>query len=351
MAQMSLYLFTGGALALAFAFVFHVAHTAMLAAGRRTLAVLVPAQQFAGAGAGVGTVDLGDRTGPTTRPRATDRKHQRGSQVARARAVTGARPDEAGDLDAEDAVPTTPVAGLALTGAWVAWALVGLSMLLRAIVVGRGPWGNMYEFAVAFSWGITTGYLFLQRRYPIRAIGFLPIGVALFLAAYAATLPASIEPLVPALDNAPLLTVHVAMAMISYGIFATSFAAAVGYLLQGTGDRYAWLPSHRVLDAVAYRAVIIGFPIFATMIILGSYWASIAWGSYWSWDPKETSALVTWLIYAVYLHARNQRGWAGRPAALILVIGFGAILFTFFGNLYFSGLHAYSGLNTPTTIP
>ena len=134
------------------------------------------------------------------------------------------------------------------------------------------------------------------------------------------------------------------MAMISYVILATSFAAAVGYLLQGPRDRYPWLPSHRLLDEVAYRAVIIGFPVFATMIILGSWWASIAWGRYWGWDPKETSALVTWLIYAVYLHARNQRGWAGRPSALILIVGFGAVLFTFFGNLYFSGLHSYSGL-------
>jgi cytochrome c-type biogenesis protein CcsB len=321
----------------------------MLAAGRRSLAVLVPVQRFAGAGAGFGTVDMGGTTGG-------DRGTQAGERGGRARSRAGdgtsaASPALSGGLDADDAMPTTPVAGLAITGAWVAWALIGLSMLLRAIIVGRGPWGNMYEFAVAFSWGITSGYLFLQRRYPIRALGFLPLGVALFLVGYAATLPATIEPLVPALDNAPLLTVHVAMAMISYGIFATSFAAAVGYLLQGSTDTYAWLPSHRVLDAVAYRAVIIGFPIFATMIILGSYWASVAWGSYWSWDPKETSALVTWLIYAVYLHARNQRGWAGRPAALILVVGFGAILFTFFGNLYFSGLHAYSGLNTPTTIP
>ncbi len=332
-AQMSLYLFTGGGLALLFAFVFHVAHTALLAADRRSLAVLAPAPKLAGAGAGVGSVQF-DGDLPVGRP-----------------AGAGAHVSADGDGRVDASAQGTPVIGMATTAAWVAWVLVGLSMLLRAIVVGRGPWGNMYEFAVAFSWGITGGYLFLQRRYPIRALGFLPLGVALFLVGYAATLPATIEPLVPALDNAPLLTVHVAMAMISYGIFATSFAAAVGYLLQGTGDRYAWLPSHRVLDAVAYRAVIIGFPIFATMIILGSYWASIAWGSYWSWDPKETSALVTWLIYAVYLHARNQRGWAGRPAALILVIGFGAILFTFFGNLYFSGLHAYSGLNTPTTVP
>jgi ABC-type transport system involved in cytochrome c biogenesis permease subunit len=134
------------------------------------------------------------------------------------------------------------------------------------------------------------------------------------------------------------------MAVISYGIFATSFAAGIGYLAQGTGDRFSWLPSHKTLDEVAYRSVIIGFPIFATMIVLGSWWASIAWSRYWGWDPKEPAALVTWLIYAVYLHARNQRRWAGRPAALLLVIGFLMVLVTYSGSLWFSGLHAYSGL-------
>jgi len=192
--------------------------------------------------------------------------------------------------------------------------------------------------------GILGGYLFLQRRYPIGSIAFLPLGVALFLVGYAATLPAAIEPLVPALDNPPLLTIHVAMAMIAYGVLAISFAAAVGYLVQGEEDRFTWLPGHKVLDEVAYRSVIIGFPIFATMLILGSYWASVAWGRYWGWDPKETSALVTWLIYALYLHARSRKDWAGRPAALILVVGFSAVLFTYFGNLFFSGLHSYSGL-------
>ena len=185
--------------------------------------------------------------------------------------------------------------------------------------MGRGPWGNMYEFSVAFAMGIVGGYLYLARRYAIRSIAFVPLGVALFLLGYAATLPSAIEPLVPALHNPPLITIHVVMAMLSYGILTVSFGAAVGYLVQGDKDRFSWLPTHKVLDEVAYRAVIIGFPIFAALIILGSYWASIAWGRYWGWDPKETSALVTWLIYAVYLHARSLRGWAGRPAALILV--------------------------------
>ena len=222
--------------------------------------------------------------------------------------------------------------------------LLGLSLVARAIAVGRGPWGNMFEFTVAFGFTILTGYLVLERRYPIRSLGFIPFGVALALLLYASSLPSDIRPLVPALQNAPLLTIHVGMATISYGIFATSFAAGVGYLVQGQRDRFSWLPSHRVLDEVAYRAVIIGFPIFATMIILGSWWASIAWSRYWGWDPKETAALVTWLVYAVYLHARNQKAWAGRPAALLLVVGFGMVLVTYSGSLWFNGLHAYSGL-------
>jgi cytochrome c-type biogenesis protein CcsB len=304
-ATLSLYLFVAGGLALAFAFACHVAYTTILAQSGVAVARRGLAPAGAVIGGGSATVTMGGS----------------GSGVG---ATSGA---------------------FAISATWVAAILIGLSMILRAVIVGRGPWGNMYEFSVAFGFGITAGSLFLQRRYPIRSLGFLPLAVAVFLVGYAATLPHEIEPLVPALDNAPLLTIHVAMAMISYGIFATAFGAAVAYLAQGPHDRFAWLPSHKTLDEVAYRAVIIGFPIFATMIILGSWWASIAWGRYWGWDPKETAALVTWLIYAVYLHARNARGWAGRPAAMILVIGFAAVLFTYFGNLYFSGLHAYSGLD------
>jgi cytochrome c-type biogenesis protein CcsB len=302
MATMSNYLFVTGALLLLFAFVMGVAYTTLLALGRR--AIVSP--RLATAGADGSTSMLGGGSAP---------------------------------LPGSDTV-----SAIAQGLTWASFLLMAASLLVRASIVGRGPWGNMYEFSIAFAVGILGGYLFLQRRYPIRSIAFLPLGVALFLVGYASTLPAAIEPLVPALDNPPLLTIHVAMAMIAYGVLAISFGAAIGYLAQGETDRFGWLPSHKVLDEVAYRSVVIGFPIFATMIILGSYWASIAWGRYWGWDPKETSALVTWLIYAVYLHARSQASWRGRPAALILVIGFGAILFTYFGNLFFSGLHAYSGL-------
>jgi cytochrome c-type biogenesis protein CcsB len=312
MEQASSLLFIVGAIATALAFAAHVGHAVLLANGRRVVA-FAPARQPAFATGGV-----------------------TGSFVTTQRAAAGARLD----LSASP----TPLSRAATLVTLVAFLALVASLTARGIVVGRGPYGNLYEFSVAFGASILGGYLFLARRYPIRQIGFIPVGVALALLLYASSLPSEVEPLVPALQNAPLLTIHVGMAVISYGIFATAFAAGVGYLVQGTHDRFAWLPSHKTLDEVAYRAVIIGFPIFATMIILGSWWASIAWSRYWGWDPKETAALVTWLTYAVYLHARNQRRWAGRPAALLLVIGFGMVLVTYSGSLWFSGLHSYSGL-------
>ncbi len=313
MATASQALFLVGTIGVILGFAAHVGHAVLLANGRRALAVLVPSTAPRPAWAGVVTGSF-----------ATARA---------ARPVTGA----------ESAAPT-PLGRAAVALTLLGWAALGGSMLARAILVGRGPWGNLYEFSVAFAFMMIGGYLALGRRYPIRSIGFIPVGVAAGLLLYAASLPSEIKPLVPALDNAPLLTIHVGMATLAYGIFATSFAAGVAYLVQGQNDRFGWLPSHRTLDEVAYRAVIIGFPIFATMIILGSWWASIAWSRYWGWDPKETSALVTWLVYAVYLHARNQRRWAGRPAALLLVVGFAMVLVTYSGSLWFSGLHSYSGL-------
>jgi len=313
MAQASSLLFVLGVIATAIGFAAHVGHAVLLANGRRLLS-FVPATGVQPAFA----------TGGVTGSFVTSR--------APSSAPTGL------------AASPTPLSRAALGVTVTAFGLLLASMLFRAILVGRGPYGNLYEFSVAFSTSILGGYLLLQRRYPIRQIGFIPSGVALAMLLYASSLPSDIEPLVPALQFPAMLSIHVGMAVISYGIFATAFAAGIGYLAQGNEDRFAWLPSHKTLDEVAYRAVIIGFPIFATMIVLGSWWASIAWSRYWGWDPKETAALVTWLTYAIYLHARNQRRWAGRPAALLLVVGFGMVLVTYSGSLWFSGLHAYSGL-------
>ncbi len=318
MATASYYLYVVAALLLVGAFAAHVAHATLLATGRRLAIALAPRRSPAFAGA-----------------------------------VGGSFAAEVAASSADDAAagPRTAVGPFAIGLTWAAASSLALALLFRGIVVERGPWGNMFEFTVAFAFGIVAGYVLLERRYPVRSIGFIPLGVALALVLFSWTLPKEIEALVPALQNPPLLTIHVGMAMLSYGIFAMSFAAGLAYLVQErrladgrTVDRFAWLPTRDVLDKVAYRAVIVGFPVFATMIVLGSWWASIAWSRYWGWDPKETSALVTWLVYAVYLHLRNQRGWRGRPAALVLVVGFLMVLVTYSGNLWFPGLHSYSGL-------
>jgi len=318
MATASFYLTVAATLLAAGSFAAHVAHLTLLAGGRRLATALVPAPRPASAGV-VG-----------------------GSFAAELEGASAA---------AGQASPRTIVGPFAIGLLWAALACLVAALVARGIVVGRGPWGNFYECSVAFAAGVLGGYALLERRLPVRALGLVPTGIALCLLLYAWTLPREIEPLVPALQNPPLLTVHVGLAMISYGIFAMSFAAGIGHLVQARRladgsivERFAWLPSRDVLDQLAYRSVIVGFPIFAAMIVLGSWWASIAWSRWWGWDPKETAALVTWLVYAVYLHLRNQRGWNGRPAALVLVVGFVMVLVTYSGNLWFPGLHAYSGL-------
>ena len=229
---------------------------------------------------------------------------------------------------------------------WLAFAFLTASLVLRTVAVGHGPFSNQYEFAVSFSWGVLGAYLFFERRYHLRTLGLVALPIALAMMLYAASIPSTAEPLVPALQNNLLLTTHVAVAIVAYGTFSVAFAAAVLYLIQPEGGRRP-LPRPEVLDEISYRAVVIGFPFLTLVIVLGAVWAQVAWSSYWSWDPKETASLVTWLIYGAYLHARVVRGWRGKRAAWLLVIGFGATLFTYFGNLFFGGLHSYSGLNQP----
>ncbi|MBI3750097.1 MAG: c-type cytochrome biogenesis protein CcsB [Chloroflexi bacterium] len=238
-------------------------------------------------------------------------------------------------------------AGLATYGTIVAWlglAFLTAWLILRTIAVGHGPFANMYEFSVSFSWGVLGAYLVFERRYHLRTLGLIALPVTLLMLLYATTIPSTNEPLVPALQNNLLLTVHVAVAIIAYGSFSIAFGAALLYLIQpATGRR--GLPRPEILDEISYRAVVVGFPFLTLVIVLGALWAEVAWGTYWSWDPKETASLVTWLIYGAYLHARVVRGWRGRNSALLLMLGFGATLFTYFGNLFFGGLHSYAGLN------
>jgi cytochrome c-type biogenesis protein CcsB len=230
--------------------------------------------------------------------------------------------------------------------AWFGVVFAGLAVLLRTVASHRGPYSNMYEFSLAFIFAASLIYLLFERMYQVKQLGAIVIPIVFGMTLYIWYLPSNmreVEGLNPALQNQPLMTAHVSMAILAYSTFAVSFAAAVLYLIT-CRRKIAWLPSAEMLDDIGYRAVTFGFPMLALVLILGSIWAYRAWGSYWSWDPKETSALFTWLVYGVYLHTRTLRGWRGRRSAYILLFGFAAVMFTYYGNYFFGGMHAYGGV-------
>ena len=220
-------------------------------------------------------------------------------------------------------------------------ALLSAFIVARAARTGHSPFANMYEFSVVFVWGIVLMAVIFLWKYGNYIIHLLCFAAASLLMLYAGTLSMQSQPLVPALQNNLLLTAHVFAAVIAYGAFTLGFIASVLLLIQ-KGDRFASLPSADKLERIGYQSVLIGFPMMTLVIVLGAIWADIAWGVFWSWDPKETASLVTWLIYAGYLHAHILGKWRGRKCAVLLIAGFAAVLFTFFGNYLFGGLHAYA---------
>lgn len=236
--------------------------------------------------------------------------------------------------------------GLALYGTgftFIALVLVTVYLGIRMSLTGYGPFANQHEFAVSFVWGILLAYLVAEYVFQVRALSLAVLPVCAALTIYALSLPTEIEPLIPALQNKLLLTLHVGFATLAYGAACVSFGAAVFYLLRPSlARKIKNLPSLELLDDIGYKAATVTFPLLTIMIVLGSVWANTAWGRYWGWDPKETAALVTWLIYGAYLHARVTRSWRGRRSAWLLVIGFAAILFAYFGNHFFGGLHSYA---------
>jgi cytochrome c-type biogenesis protein CcsB len=244
--------------------------------------------------------------------------------------------------------PTPPVAAppraLAQYGTYFTWlglAFLTACLLFLTIGTGHGPFTNQYEFSVSFAWGMVLAYVYFERKYHVRTIGLLILPIAAAFLLYALSMGATANPLVPALQNPPLLITHIVVAVLAYGAFSISFAAAALYLIQPEEGK-AGLPKPALLDEMGYRAVIIGFPLMTLTVVIGGLWAEKAWGTYWSWDPKETASLITWLIYGAYLHARVARGWVGRRAAWLLILGFVSVLFCFFGNLFFGGLHSYA---------
>ena len=242
--------------------------------------------------------------------------------------------------------PPPYLPSFATAASWLMFAMLTLSLAFRWAATNHPPYANMYEYTIALGWGSSFFYLIFERAYGQRSLGavLFPGIAALFTVSLLFFTP-EITPLIPALQKNRILAIHVGMMMMSYSALSVSFGAAVLYLVQNGKRRFARLPSGALLEEIAYKSVLVGFPMLAFGVALGAWWANSAWGRYWGWDPKETSALVTWLIYAGYLHARGLKGWRGKRSAYILVLGYGAVLFTYFAvNLWVSGLHSYAGV-------
>jgi len=248
-------------------------------------------------------------------------------------------------------VMTWSATAMGLVGLMVRWRetyLVGLD-------VGHIPVSNLYEVFILFSIITALLYLFYERRYQTRVLGgfvLLVISAAVaFLLWYAFDRDAAgIQPLVPALQSY-WMKIHVPANFIGYGAFALAAMVAVAYFVRENAEHKAsggiamTLPTLDILDDLMYKSIALGFAFFTLATILGALWAAEAWGGYWSWDPKETWALIVWLNYAAWLHMRLTKGWRGKPMAAWAIVGLFVTLFAFLGvNMFLSGLHSYGEL-------
>ncbi|MEO6713608.1 MAG: c-type cytochrome biogenesis protein CcsB [Mycobacteriales bacterium] len=235
------------------------------------------------------------------------------------------------------------------------WVLHDGSVVTRGLAAHRVPWGNMYEYSSVICLVAVSAYLWLLTREPVRYLGALVMApVVLGLGLAGTVLKVRAGPLVPALDSY-WIKIHTTAVMGASGIFMVAFAASLLYLARESAERRqlerdgvareSWLPSAASVDRVAYRMIAFGFPVWTFGVVAGAVWAEAAWGRYWGWDPKETWAFITWVVYAGYLHARSTAGWKGRKAAYIGIAGFVSLLITFYAvNLWITGLHSYAGV-------
>jgi len=248
-----------------------------------------------------------------------------------------------------------PQAGKAATGAAIAAVISNTAGFImrwsesHKLGFGYVPLSNLYESLVFFALTIGAVYLVIEYRYKNRTIGAFAAPLAFLAMAYASLSPNindRIQPLIPALKSNWLIA-HVITCFLGYAGFAVGFGISLMYLVrqidtEDGNSLLGYFPRLNVLDELTYQMVMFGFLFLTVGIITGAVWANSAWGTYWSWDPKETWSLITWFIYAILLHARLMRGWSGRRIAYISIAGFMAVLFTYFGvNYLLSGLHSY----------
>ena len=273
------------------------------------------------------------------------------------------REDDASRVIPSDPAPATPASGptsgKAPTSRWarigmsitvLAWILHAGGTIFRGVAAGRVPWANMFEFALTATVIIVGVFLLVQFWQDIKFLGAYVTGFALlFLGIATVNFYVDVVPLPPALQSWWLI-IHVFVASLGTGFFALGAGLSIVQLFQASGQTkrtrlLSTLPSATSLENTAYRLVVIGFVFWTFTLIAGAIWAESAWGRYWGWDTKEVWTFIIWVIFAGYIHVRATRGWRGSRSAWLAIIGFAAVIFNFtIVNLFFKGLHAYSGL-------
>lgn len=280
------------------------------------------------------------------------------SQAVEAPVAASARANQGGTLVAEapPAAAAAPRASRYQRVAFVltilAWVIHVAAVALRAFAAGRVPWANLFEFTMTGTAIIVGVFLLVQVWRDLRFLGAYVTGIVVLLATLAtANFYVDVTPLPPALQSA-WLGIHVLVAMLATGFFAIGGGLSIAQLLQARRESgranlrfLRSLPSSDALEVIANRLIIVGFALWTFTLMAGAIWAERAWGRYWGWDTKEVWTFIIWVVFAGYVHARATRGWRGSRSAWLAIIGFAAVIFNFtIVNLFFTGLHAYSGL-------
>ena len=214
-----------------------------------------------------------------------------------------------------------------------------VALVLRTFQSGHAPFTNMYESLSFLAWASVLAFVFVEAKFKVPKVGayLMLIVIGIMALASSPLMPKEAAPLVPALQSY-WLWLHVSVTLLGEAFFAVAFITSIMYLRAKDPEK------REKMDSVSYRCVSIGFPLFTLGgLVFGMVWAEKAWGTYWSWDPKEVWSLITWFVFALYLHTRVVMGWKGKRSAFIAILGFLAALFTFFGvNYLLSGLHSYA---------
>jgi cytochrome c-type biogenesis protein CcsB len=245
-------------------------------------------------------------------------------------------------------------ANIGMSVTWLATALLLIGVVLRGLWADRVPWGNMYEFSITSALGILVVFLVWSTRRDLRWLGLFVVIAALLTLGMAVTvLYTEAAQLVPALKSYWLI-IHVSAAIVCAGAFTVGAGTAGLSLIRARAEARSggvvsgWLtnvPSTERLRTLTNRVLAFAFPLWTFAVIAGAIWAENAWGRYWGWDPKETWAFITWVLYAAYLHARSTAGWRGNVASWIAILGFLSFLINYFGvNIFVNSLHSYAGV-------